>query len=48
MLRLGLREVVEEPERAGFPPVDCVYRFSDHVVLKAERRLGKAPVSPSS
>jgi len=35
--RLAFRELVEELERAGFRPVDCVYRFRDRVVLRAGR-----------
>jgi hypothetical protein len=35
--RLDFRELVEEFGRAGFRPVDCVYRFRDRVVLRAER-----------
>jgi len=30
-------ELVEELERAGFWPVDCVYGFRDRVALRAER-----------
>jgi hypothetical protein len=37
--RLAFRELAEEFERAGFWPVDCVYRFRDRVVFRAERPL---------
>jgi len=41
--RLDFRELVQELEEAGFVPVDCVYRFRDRVVLRAERPLWGAP-----
>jgi hypothetical protein len=41
--RLDFRELVQELEEVGFLPVDCVYRFRDRVVLRAERPLSSSP-----
>jgi FkbM family methyltransferase len=45
--RLDFRELVQELEQAGFLPVDCVYRFRDRVVLRAERPLSGTPAPKS-